>query len=59
MLVTNIAEEYAVMESRGLKVTMQALLDGQTSRGRESFDELSGVDASGKTVDLYFRLNWR
>lgn len=59
MLVTNIAEEYAVMESRGAKVTMQALLDDSTSRGKESFDFLRGTDASGKTVELYFRLNWR
>lgn len=59
MLVTNIAEEYAVMESLGTKVTMQAMLGDVTSRGRESFDLLQGTDTSGKTVELYFRLNWR
>ncbi|HEY2855015.1 MAG TPA: hypothetical protein VGJ18_19310 [Gemmatimonadaceae bacterium] len=58
MLVTNIAEEYAVMESRGVKVTMQALLRGSTSRGEESFDLLTGADSSGKSIELYFRLNW-
>jgi hypothetical protein len=59
MLVTNIAEEYAVMESRGVKVTTQALLEDRTSRGKESFDLLQGTDALGESVALYFRLNWR
>lgn len=60
MLVTSIAEEYAVMEARGVtRDIAQAFITGErTSRGNEAFDVLSGTDSTGKTVSLYFRLNW-
>ena len=59
MLVWNIAEEYAVMESLGAtKEISQALLDAKTSRGDEAFDVLTGKTDGGKSVTLYFRLGW-
>ena len=59
MLVTNIAEEYAVMEARGVTQRFsQALVKERTSRGDEAFDVLTGPDSSGKMIVLYFRLNW-
>lgn len=59
MLVWNIAEEYAVMESRGVtKGIAQGLTEAQTSRGKEMFDVLSGTNDAGERVILSFRLGW-
>jgi hypothetical protein len=59
MLVWNIAEEYAVMESLGAtKDYSQALVQGKTSKGDEAFDVLTAKTDDGKSVTRYFRLGW-
>jgi hypothetical protein len=50
--VYSIQEEYVVMRSRHLKVTMQALL----REGAYSYDALTGTDPAGRSFTYYFRL---
>lgn len=52
--VYTIQEEYAVMRSRHLRVTSQALIAPQ--KDGYSYDALNGVDTAGRSVTYYFRL---